>query len=70
MTYQLRERDPATLEEMKKIVVSAEANLAEKRARIRSENKVTYHDEVMPSIPPQIPEQTTWLKPWRECGKE
>ena len=42
MTYQLRERDPATLEEMKKVAISAEANLAEKRARIRLEKKVTY----------------------------
>ena len=49
MTYQLRERDPTTLEEMKKVVVSLEANLAKKRARIISEKKVTYRDEAMPS---------------------
>ena len=36
MTYQLREREPTTLEEMQKGAISAEANLAEKRARMRS----------------------------------
>ena len=50
MTYQLRERDPATLEEMQKVDISVEANLAEKRARMRSEKKVTYRDETIPSI--------------------
>ena len=49
MTYQLREREPTTLEEMKKGAISAEANLAEKRARMRSEKKVTYRDETFPS---------------------
>ena len=49
ITYQLRERDPATLEEMQKVAISAEANLAEKRARMRSKKKVTYRDETMPS---------------------
>jgi len=29
MTYQLRDKDPATLEEMQKVAISAEANLAE-----------------------------------------
>ena len=50
MTYQLRERDPPTLKEMKKVAISVEANLAEIKARIRSEKKVTYRDEVMPSV--------------------
>ena len=40
MAYQLRERDPATLEEMKKIAVSVEANLNDKRARLKAEKKV------------------------------
>lgn len=34
MDYQLRERDPTTLEEMQKIVVSVETNLNDKRARL------------------------------------
>ena len=49
MTYQLRERDPLTLEEMQRRVVSAEANLIEKRARMRSDKRVTYKDETIPS---------------------
>ena len=48
MTYQLRERDPLNLEEMQRGVVSAEANLIEKRAR-RSKKRVTYKYETMPS---------------------
>ena len=34
MAYQLREREPLTLEDMQKGVISVEANLIEKRARI------------------------------------
>ena len=49
MTYQLRERDPTTLEEMQRGAISVEANLTEKRARVRSEKKFTYQDETMPS---------------------
>ena len=41
MTYQIRERDLSTLEKMQKVAISVEANLAEKRARMRSEKKVT-----------------------------
>ena len=36
---------------MQKVAISAEANLAEKRARTRSERKVMYRDEVSPSAP-------------------
>ena len=57
MTYQLRDKDPPTLEEMKKVAIRAEANLAEKRARTRSERKVIYRDEVStsaPSLDPRI----------------
>ena len=49
MTYQLRESEPTTLEEMQKGAISAKANLVEKRARMRSEKKVTYRDETFPS---------------------
>lgn len=41
MAYSLRDRDPPTLEEMKKIAVSVEANLNDKRARMKAEKKVT-----------------------------
>lgn len=41
MAYQLRERDLATLEEMQKIAVSVEANLNDKRARMKAEKRVT-----------------------------
>ena len=33
MAYQLREREPATMEDMQKIAVIVEANLLTKRAR-------------------------------------
>lgn len=36
MTYQLRERELATMEDMQKIVVSIEANLLSKRARTKA----------------------------------
>ena len=49
MAYQLREREPLTLEDMQKGDVSVEANLIEKRARMRSEKRVTYKDETVPS---------------------
>lgn len=37
MAYSLRDRDPPTLEDMQKIVVSVEANLNDKRARMKAE---------------------------------
>lgn len=49
MAYQLRERDPATLEDMQKIAVSIEANLLAKRARTKTEKKVTIKEEASPS---------------------
>ena len=49
MNYQLRERDPTTLEEMKRGAVNAEENLIEKRARMRSEKRITYKDETIAS---------------------
>ena len=49
MMYQLRERDYLTLEDMQKGVVSVEANIIEKRNRLRSEKRVTYKDDTTPS---------------------
>ena len=45
MAYQLWERDPTTLEDMQKNAVSVEANLLAKRARMRSEKRVTMKEE-------------------------
>ena len=45
MAYQLRERDPATLEDMQKIAVNVEATLLVKRARVRAEKKITIKEE-------------------------
>jgi len=41
----LRERDLATLEEMQKIAISVEANLNDKRARLKAEKKVSIKEE-------------------------
>ena len=49
MAYSLRERDPPTLEEMQKIAVSVEANLNDKRARLRAEKKVAIKEEASTS---------------------
>lgn len=49
MAYQLRERDPTTLEEMQKIAVSVEANLNDKRARMKAEKRVTIKEEASTS---------------------
>jgi hypothetical protein len=45
MSYQLRERNYATLEDMQKSVVSVEANLLARRARQRTERRVTIKEE-------------------------
>ena len=45
MAYQLREWDPATLEDMQKIAVSVEANLNDTRARLKAEKKVAIKEE-------------------------
>lgn len=45
MAYQLREREPSTMEDMHKIAVSVEANVLAKRARARAEKKVTVKEE-------------------------
>jgi len=49
MTYQLRERDPTTLEDMQKNTVSVEANLLAKRARMKTKKKVTIEEEASSS---------------------
>jgi len=45
MSYQLRERNPPTLEQMQSDAVSVEANLLGKRARMRNERRVTIKEE-------------------------
>ena len=49
MTYSLRERDFATLEDMKIGALSVEVNLMEKRARMKSEKRVSFREEYTPS---------------------
>ena len=49
MAYKLRERDYNTLEDMKKGAVSVEANLIEKKAKMRAEKRVTYRDDTIAS---------------------
>ena len=49
MAYQLRERDPLTLEDMKKIALAVEVNLMEKRARMKNEKRVSFREESTPS---------------------
>jgi hypothetical protein len=45
MSYQLRERNSTTLEDMQKSAISVEANLLAKRARQRTERRVTIKEE-------------------------
>ena len=45
MAYQLRERDYNTLEDMQKGAVSVEANLIERKARMKTKKRVTYRDD-------------------------
>lgn len=45
MAYQLRERNRETLDQMKSNVVSVEANLLAKKARLRNERRVTIKEE-------------------------
>ena len=49
IAYQLCERDPKTLEDMQKNVVSIEANLLAKRERMRSEKRVIVKEEASTS---------------------
>ena len=59
MAYQLRERDPLTLEDVQRRAISVEANLIEKRARLKSEKRVTYKDETMASTSSLMPKLIT-----------
>jgi len=45
MSYQLRERNSVTLEDMQKSAVSVEANLLARRARKRTKRRVTIKEE-------------------------
>jgi hypothetical protein len=50
MTFQLRERDTATLEEMKNVAVDVESNLLYKRSKLRVEEKArTEKKQMTPS---------------------
>ena len=49
IAYQLRERDPLTLEDMQKGALAVEVNLMKKRARMRNEKKVSFREESAPS---------------------
>ena len=49
MAYQLRERDPMTLEDMQKGALAVEVNLMEKRARMKNEKRVSFREESTPS---------------------
>ena len=57
MNYQLRERDYLTLEDMKKGAMSIEANIIEKRNRLRLEKRVTYKYGTTPSTSSSKTEQ-------------
>ena len=45
MAYELRDKEYTTLEDMQKGAVNIEANLIEKRVKLRSEKRVTYRDD-------------------------
>ena len=49
MAYQLRERDFENLEDMQKGALSVEVNLMEKRARMKTEKRVSFREESTPS---------------------
>ena len=45
MAYELRDKEYNTLEDMQKGAITIEANLMEKRARLKAEKRVTYRDD-------------------------
>ena len=53
MAYELRDKEHNTLEDMQKGAVNIEANLIEKRARLKSERRVTYRDDNVASTSDQ-----------------
>jgi hypothetical protein len=62
MTFQLRERNTATLEEMQKIAVDVEANLLNRKAKIREEDKDRTKNELMTSSEMKIDVLTNTIK--------
>lgn len=48
IAYQLRERNPATLEDMQKVVVDVETNLLLKRTNMQAERKEAVKEEFSP----------------------
>ena len=53
MASELRDKEYNTLEDMQKGTVNIEANLIEKRARLKSERRVTYRDDNVASTSDQ-----------------
>ena len=49
MAFQLREKNPLTLEDMQSVAISVEANLLAKRPRVRNERRGSAKDEASPS---------------------
>lgn len=49
MSFQPRERNPPTLEDMKSVAFSVEVNFLAKRARVRNERRGPLKDEASPS---------------------
>jgi len=49
MSYQLRERNPETLEQMESNVVSVEANLLAKKSTMKNEKRVVFKEETSTS---------------------
>ena len=50
MEYKLRERNPATLEDMQKNSVSVATNLSIKKSKMKGERKVTIKEEASSSF--------------------
>jgi len=48
MAFQLRERNPPTLEDMQSVAISVEANLLSKRAGVRNKRRTPLKDEASP----------------------
>lgn len=61
MAYSLRDRDPPTLEDMKNIVVTVEANMNDKRSRLKAEKRVTINEKST-SEPPWLREMEIFFK--------
>ena len=53
MAYEIRDKEYNTLEDMQKGAVNIEANLIEKKARLKAERRVTYRDDHVASTSDQ-----------------